>query len=130
MGKTRLVFCVLAAQMLVCFLVWRNLQDSKMTGGSALAFCLTAFLSGVVLMALCETSKLVIFAGVIGSALASNIANIAYDLLRDQTSHNLFPFELVMTAFISLVGVGIGVGASAIWRKSNSASSANKGRGV
>src|SRR6478672_7913674 len=110
MGKTRLVFWVIPAQVLVCLLIWRNIQDSKMTGRSALAFCIAALVSGFVLMAVSTTPKFVIFMAVIGSALAANIANIAYDLFRDPTSHNLFPFELVITAVISLVGAGIGVG--------------------
>jgi hypothetical protein len=118
MSKTTLVFWVLAAQMLIWLLIWRNLQDSKVTGRTALAFCLTAFLSAAILVVFSETSKIVIFAAVMASALASNIVNILYDLWRDPTSHNLFPFELVMTAFISLVGAGIGVGIAASRRKS------------
>lgn len=126
MGKTRLVFLVISAQVLVCLLVWRTIQDSKMTGRSALAFCIAALVSGFVLMAGSTTSKLLIFVAAIGSALAANIANIVYDLFRDPTSHNLFPFELIMTSAISLVGAGIGVGTSAIWRRSKNESGSNK----
>jgi len=125
MEKTRLMFWVIAAQVLVCLLIWRTLQDSKMTGRSALVFCLASLVSGFVLRAASITPKLVMLIAVIASALAANIANIAYDLFRDPTSHNLFPFELVITAIISLIGASIGFGASAIWRKSNSATGSN-----
>jgi hypothetical protein len=117
MRKRRLVLWVIAAQVLVCLVIWRNIQDSKMTGRSALAFCIAAFVSGLVLTAVSPTPKLVIFVAVIGSALAANIVNIAYDLFRDPTSHNLFPFELIMTSAISFVGTGIAIGARAIWRQ-------------
>jgi hypothetical protein len=126
MSKAKLTSLVLAAQMLGCVLIWRSMADSKVTGISAIAFCITALVSGMTLVILSEASKLLIVMGVIGSAVAANIANIAYDLFRDPTSHNLFPFELGITAAISLVGAGIGLGTSAIWRKLNSASGSNK----
>jgi hypothetical protein len=42
---------------------------------------------------------------------------IATDVTRDPTSHNLFPFELVIAAFFSAVTVGIGMGVGSLLRR-------------
>lgn len=78
MSKAKLVVWVLTAQALLCFLIWHSLQMSKITGSVALAFCLTAFLSGIVLQIFSDVPKLLIFVEVICSAVAANIANIVY----------------------------------------------------
>jgi hypothetical protein len=116
------MFSVVAVQMLGCILIWRSMADSRMTGRSAIAFCIIALASGLALLILSQESKFVIVISVIGSALAANTANIAYDLFQDPTSHNLFPFELVITTILSLTGAAVALLAGLIRRKSNSAS--------
>ena len=73
-----------------------------------------AFLSALVLAMFSETRKWIVAIATIVSPLVANIANIGYDLAKDPTSHNLFPFELFMTTVVAacgaLVGAVIGTG--------------------
>ena len=45
------------------------------------------------------------------------IVRIATDVARDPTSHNLFPFEIVIAAFVGLLAAGLGVGLGALARR-------------
>jgi hypothetical protein len=109
--KITLLWLVLAAQAIVCFVIWRSVQNAHLTKGIEVAWFLAAIAAGFILTAFSDARKRAILGGVIAAALAANIANISIDVARDPTSHNLFPFELAMTAVINLIGVAIGVGA-------------------
>ncbi len=109
--KITLLWLVLAAQVIVCFIIWRSVRYSHLTQTIEVAWFLAAIAAGFILTAFSDARKRAILGGVISAALAANIANITIDVVRDPTSHNLFPFELAMTAVINLIGVAIGMGA-------------------
>jgi hypothetical protein len=109
MNKKNLLVGVLIAEAVVCLLLWRSMPKAKITESLTIAWCVTAGLSGFTLRLFSVDRKRVIFLGVVGAAVAANVANIVYDTSRDPTSHNLFPFELAYTVVISLAGGVTGV---------------------
>lgn len=114
MPRDKLFWIVVCAEALVCFAIWRSLPHAKVHMSNLLGWGTAAFLSALVLAMFSETPKWVIAVATIAAPLAANIANIAYDLAKDPTSHNLFPFELFMTTVVAacgaLVGAVIGTG--------------------
>jgi|SRR6266567_4609515 len=121
MSRFKLFAGILAVEAVACLLIWRSIRASKVTGTVMIAWCLTALFAGVALKIYSNVPRPLIFLGVIGAAVVVNIANIMFDISRDPTSHNLFPFELVMTLVINFFGVGVGVAiASMAGRKPGS----------
>ena len=47
----------------------------------------------------------------------SDVIRIFYDTSRDRTSHNLWPFELVLTAMLGAAGAIVGVGIVLLVRR-------------
>ncbi len=90
----------------------------------ALEWCVTSFAASFVLVAFTKARRRMILLGVVAAAIAADIADIAYDVSLDPTSHNLFPFELAMTGVISIAGAAVGIAiASAFRMKAGSGSS-------
>lgn len=114
MLRDKLFWIVVCAEALVCFAIWRSLPHAKVHMSNLVGWGTAAFLSALVLAMFSQTPKWVIAVATIVSPLAANIANIVYDLAKDPTSHNLFPFELFMTTVVAacgaLVGAVIGTG--------------------
>lgn len=52
-----------------------------------------------------------------GAIVAIVVLRIALDVARDPTTHNLFPFELLLAALVGTAAAGIGIGASALCRR-------------
>jgi tetrahydromethanopterin S-methyltransferase subunit E len=109
---------VLSAEAALCFLVWRSFEKPQIDQNTAIAWCAIALVAGCLLRAFSGAKLWVGFLGVVVAALVANILNITIDVSRDPTSHNLFPFELVLTAVIAAFGgiVGLGLG-SVFWRR-------------
>jgi hypothetical protein len=114
MIKGKLFWIVVCAEALVCFAVWRSVPNAKVRASDLLGWGSAAFLAALVLAMFSESRKWMVVAGTIAAPLAANIANICYDLAKDSTSHNLFPFELIMTlvatGIAALIGAVIGTG--------------------
>lgn len=114
MPRDKLFWIVVFAEAVVCFAIWRGVPHAKIHMSNLLGWGTAAFLSALVLAMFSGTRKWIIAIATIVSPLAANIANIVYDLAKDPTSHNLFPFELYMTTIVTgcgaLVGAVIGMG--------------------
>ena len=114
MIKGKLFWVVVVAEALVCFAIWRSVPHAKVRMGDLFGWGSAAFLAALVLAMFSESRKWIIVAGTIAAPLAANTANVGYDLMKDSTSHNLFPFELFMTVVITgsaaLIGAVIGTG--------------------
>ena len=118
MNRNKLVPWVLVAEAVVCLLIWRSVKLARITETIAIEWCVTSFAASFVLVAFSKARRRMILLGVVAAAIAADIADIAYDVSLDPTSHNLFPLELAMTAVISFVGAAVGlVLASAIRRE-------------
>jgi hypothetical protein len=51
----------------------------------------------------------VVLGSVLVGAVGLNLAHVVIDLTADATSHNLFPFELAHTFFVTAVGALAGI---------------------
>jgi uncharacterized membrane protein YfcA len=113
MVGNKILFGILAAEAAVCFLVWRSYEKPQIDQNTAMAWCAIALAAAFSLRVFSSTKLWIGFLGVIAAAIAANMLNITVDVSRDPTSHNLFPFELVMTAVIAASGgiVGLGFGS-------------------
>jgi hypothetical protein len=57
------------------------------------------------------------FAFLSGSVVFVVAARIAVDTARDPTSHNLWPFEIVIAGFVGAVAAGLGITIGALVRR-------------
>ncbi len=109
MGISKALWGVLVAVALVDFWIWQHLPGgTRVTQTVAISWALAAVVAAVVASIFSRASAARIIAGVVAAALAANIVNIVIGVARDSTSHNLFPFELVMTAVINAAGASLG----------------------
>lgn len=116
MGREKLVPWVLVAEAVVCLLIWRSVKLARITETIALEWCVTSFAASFVLVAFTKARRRMILLGVLAAAIAADIADIAYDVSLDPTSHNLFPFELAMTGVISIAGAAVGIAIASAFR--------------
>ncbi len=116
MGVNKTLVGILSAEAATCFLVWRSFEKPQIDQNTSVAWCLTALVAGFLLRVFADTKLLVGFLGVIAAAIAANVLNITIDVSRDPTSHNLFPFELVLTAVIAAFGGIVGLGLGSVFR--------------
>jgi hypothetical protein len=88
-----------------------QLWPSINTGKSALPLCLLlAAISGV-FAALLIRDRFVVPVMTVGAGFAvSDVVRIFYDISKDGTSHNLWPFELVIAVVLGAAGAIVGVG--------------------
>jgi len=107
--QSKLALLILVCESLVYLLIWRSLPMPKITLGVTLTWCAAAAVTSALLGTVCHLRKRMIVMGVVSAAIVANTANIVYELSRDPTSHNLFPLELAMTAFLNLFGAAIGL---------------------
>lgn len=114
MIKGKLFWIVVCGEALVCFAIWRSVSHAKVRMSDLAGWGTAAFLAALVLGMFSESRKWIVLVGTIAAPLVANIANIVYDLARDPTTHNLFPFELFMTSIVAgsgaLIGAVIGTG--------------------
>ena len=115
---------MLVAEAAVCLLIWRSVKLARITETIAIEWCVTSFAASFVLVAFTNARRRVVLLGVVAAAIAADIADIAYDVSLDPTSHNLFPLELMMTGVISIAGAAVGLAvANAFRMKARSGSS-------
>lgn len=109
MGLSKELWGVLVAVALVDFWIWQHLPGgTHVTQFVVLSWALAALVAAVVASIFSRVGAARIIAFVVAAALAANIVNIVIGVARDSTSHNLFPFELVMTAVINAAGASLG----------------------
>ena len=125
MGRNRLVPWVLVAEAAVCLLIWRSVKLARITETIALKWCVTSFAASFVLVAFTNARRRVVLLGVVAAAIAADIADIAYDVSLDPTSHNLFPLELMMTGVISIAGAALGIAVASAFRLKAGSGSGN-----
>jgi hypothetical protein len=125
LGRNKLVPWVLVAEAAVCLLIWRSVKLARITETIAIEWCVTSFAASFVLVAFTNARRRVVLLGVVAAAIAADIADIAYDVSLDPTSHNLFPLELMMTGVISIAGAAIGLAVGSAFRLKAGSGSGN-----
>ena len=107
---------ILFAEATICFLVWRSFEKTQIDQNTATAWCAIALVAGLLVRVFSDAKLWVGFVGVIAAAIAANMLNITIDVSRYPTSHNLFPFELVITTVIAAFGGIVGLGFGSLFR--------------
>jgi hypothetical protein len=102
----------LIAGMASYLYVWLNPVTYDYVPWAALC-ALGAFLAAL----LGPAKKRVVLASVVSGAVGLNLAHIVIDLTADATSHNLFPFELAFTFFVTAVGAVAGIAVGRPFRR-------------
>src|SRR3954469_18482296 len=67
-------------------------------------------LAGFLAFLMSDATMATTLMAVLTGAVSLNVIHIAIDIAADPTSHNLFPFELAFTLFLTGVGAAIGIG--------------------
>ena len=116
MHVNKMLVGILFAEATICFLVWRSFEKTQIDQNTATAWCAIALVAGLLVRVFSDTKLWIGFVGVIAAAIAANMLNITVDVSRDPTSHNLFPFELVITTVIAAFGGIVGLGFGSLFR--------------
>jgi hypothetical protein len=119
--KTPLFWLVLVAQALICFLLWRSSPYDHITTAMKVLWVVVALAAALILRMFSVEAKGAIVGGVVIAGVLANIANILLDWRQDATSHNLFPFELALTAVVNFGAAAIGLRLGMALRPKSSA---------
>jgi hypothetical protein len=126
MKQIGLMAWVLVLEALVWLVIWRNIPflnlHDRITGGPGPAWYFTAAAAAFALCVRSDTRKPAILLAVLSSALAANIVNISYDVLRYHATlgfdqDHSFLIELPVTAKFAVVGAAIGLVIASVVRR-------------
>lgn len=82
-------------------------------------FLIGGALAGLLAARLLRPARLAPILAVTGGFVIAVLGRVTVETARDPTSHNLWPFEVVIIGGIGLIAASLGVGIGAIfWRRS------------
>ena len=98
---------------------WLNPYNVMTVGGIHIyvILCLTVLGASILSAYRTERPALAIVRWVCSGAMAGVIGRILFDIARDPTTHNLFPFEIIATLVISVLSAVTGVFLARVIRR-------------
>jgi hypothetical protein len=99
--KTRCIAGIITGLILhaMIFHPWMPYSVRERHVPSAWAMAAVLALAGLILTFDLKERRAVVLASIVGGMFAANTLLIAFDWMKDSTSHNLFPFEFIMIGF-------------------------------